>query len=104
MHVLTTRINNKDLGSHPVKRRIGMVEFFSRGREGEKRRREDGGRDRARKFNSMVDFATSLPDYCRYTLPWMKGLFHPTRTTVLSIVSLLLNFFQSRIDYIESGI
>lgn len=46
----------------------------------------------------------SLPDYCRYTLPWMKGLFHPTRTTVLSIVSLLLNFFQSRIDYIESGI
>ena len=74
MHVLTTRINNKDLGSHPVKRRIGVVEFFSRGGEGEKRRRGDGGRDRARKFNSMVDFATQSAGLLPVHAPMDEGI------------------------------
>lgn len=42
--------------------------------ENERARPEDDegnrGKGTDREFNSMVDYATSLPDYCRYTLPF----------------------------------
>lgn len=53
---------------------------------GSERERE---RERPREFNSMVDYATSLPDYCRYTLPFCadEGDYTPCVEVLCACVS-----------------